>query len=208
MSSKGKGKSKRWLQRQAQDVYVKQAKLQGYRSRAAFKLSEINDKHKILRSGMTILDLGAAPGGWSQVAKELVGAKGAVYAIDLLPMEDIPGVEILLGDLQDDSLFERVLADNPDGFDLVISDMAPNLTGITVTDQARSIGLAELALDLVQQRSKPGGDFLIKVFQGQGFTEYLRMLRESFSKVVVCKPKASRPESQEVYLLAKGFKGP
>lgn len=204
MSSKGKSKS--WHQRQEQDIYVQQARKQGYRSRAAFKLLEINEKHKLFRPGMVVLDLGAAPGGWSQVAAKLIGRKGSIYAIDLLPMEEIPNVEILRGDLQDDSLFEKVLADNPDGFDLVISDMAPNLTGIPVTDQARSIALSELALELVQQRIKPGGDFLIKVFQGQGFTEYLRLLREQFDKVVVCKPKASRPKSQEVYLLARGFK--
>ena len=198
-------KTKKWVARQQNDVYVKQARAYGYRSRAAYKLLEINDKHKILLPAMRVLDLGAAPGGWSQVAFEIVGVKGLVLAVDILPITDIPGVSILQGDLLDENLFTNLVEKYKDNFDLVISDMAPNLSGIGVSDQAKMISLADMALEIVKERLNFGGNFLLKLFHGQGFDSYVSLLRKSFSNVLIIKPKASRNESREVYCLAKGY---
>lgn len=195
--------SGRWLNRHFSDVYVKKAQELGYRSRAAFKLLEIQERDRILRPGMVVVDLGAAPGGWSQVAAKLV-QRGRVVALDILPMDPVSGVEFIQGDFTDEAVLARLtetLADQPVG--LVMSDMAPNISGVRAVDQPRTIYLAELALDFAQRALAPGGDMLIKVFQGEGYEAYVASLRRMFAKIIVRKPKASRPESREVYLLAR-----
>lgn len=200
--------SRRWLDRQFSDPYVKRAQEQGLRSRAAYKLLEIQDKDRLIRPGMRILDLGAAPGGWSQVAARLVGDKGRVYALDLLAMEPIAGVTVLQGDFREDAVLAElrsVLDGSP--IDLVLSDMAPNLSGATAVDQPRAMYLAELALDLAREVLKPGGALAVKLFQGEGFDGFLRELRGLFAQVLSRKPKASRPESRELYLVGKGYRG-
>jgi len=199
--------SQRWLDEHENDVYVQRARQDGYRSRATYKLLEINEKDRLFRPGMTVVDLGAAPGGWSQMAARLVGDKGHVVAMDILPMDGLAGVDFLQGDFREQEVLEQLLKMIGDqGVDLVISDMAPNISGMGVVDQPRAMYLTELALDMARQVLKPGGDFLVKVFQGEGFDEYMRDVRSSFSKVITRKPKASRPRSREVYLLARGFK--
>jgi len=199
--------SQRWLDEHENDVYVQRARQDGYRSRATYKLLEINDKDRLIKPGMTVVDLGAAPGGWSQMAARLVGDKGHVVAMDILPMDGLAGVDFLQGDFREQEVLEQLLKMIGDqGVDLVISDMAPNISGMGVVDQPRAMYLTELALDMARQVLKPGGDFLVKVFQGEGFDEYMRDVRSSFSKVITRKPKASRPRSREVYLLARGFK--
>ena len=199
--------SGRWLQEHEADEYVLRARKEGYRSRAAYKLLEINDKDCLLRDGMTVIDLGSAPGGWSQVANKLVGNKGKVVALDILPMEPIAGVEFIQGDFRDDDVFSDLLSRvENSGVDLVISDIAPNISGMAAMDQPRAMYLAELALDTARQVLKPGGVFLVKLFQGEGYEEYLKDVRTSFAKVLIRKPKASRARSREVYLLASGFK--
>ena len=199
--------SQRWLARNARDEYVKRARREGARSRAAYKIEEIDRRDHLLHPGMTVVDLGAAPGGWSQYAKARVGAAGRVLALDILPMEAIPGVEFLEGDFTEqpvlDSLMERLPGH---AVDLVISDMAPNMTGVPSVDQARSMELTELALDFAHQTLKPGGTVLIKTFQGEGFNEFYAKMRGQFAKIVTRKPQASRSESREIYLLGKGFK--
>lgn len=198
--------SNRWLQEHFNDAYVKRAQQEGYRSRAVFKLLEIQDKDKLLRPGMTVVDLGAAPGGWSEVAVGLVGDRGRVVALDILPMDAIAGVEFIQGDFREDEVLERLIecvGNRP--VDLVMSDMAPNISGTKAVDQPRAMYLAELALDLARRVLAPGGDFLVKVFQGEDFDTYLREVRESFGKVMIRKPKASRPRSREVYLLARNY---
>jgi 23S rRNA (uridine2552-2'-O)-methyltransferase len=200
--------SGRWLDRQHRDPYVQKARKAGARSRAIFKLEELDRRDRLLKPGMTVVDLGAAPGGWSQYAAQRVGARGRVIALDILPMDPIPGVEILEGDFTAEAVLHELegrLEGRP--ADLVISDMAPNMTGIGITDQARSMMLAELALEFAAQTLKPGGALLMKVFQGEGFPALLKALRARFSEVGTRKPRASRPESRELYLLAKGFKG-
>lgn len=188
------------------DPFVQQAQEQGLRSRAAFKLEEIQRRDHILHPGMIVVDLGAAPGGWSQLARRCVGAQGRVIALDLLPMEALAGVEFIQGDFREDETLQGLRAYvGVDGVDLVISDMAPNISGIRVVDQPRAMLLAELALDLAHEELKEGGDLLVKVFQGSGFQEFQQTLRESFRRVVVRKPKASRPKSREVYFLARGY---
>ena len=197
--------SKAWMHEHVTDPYVQRAKAEGWRSRAAFKLMEIGDKDRLLRPGMLVVDLGAAPGGWSQVAAERVGATGRVLAIDLLEMAPIPGVEVIQGDFGDDAILadlEARMGGRP--ADLVISDMAPNISGIASTDQARSVLLAELALDFAVRHLKPGGDLLVKLFQGEGFDRFRAGMGEAFERVVVRKPKSSRDRSSEVYLLGKG----
>lgn len=197
--------SKAWMHEHVTDPYVQRAKAGGWRSRAAFKLMEIDDKDRLLRPGMLVVDLGAAPGGWSQVAAERVGATGRVLAIDLLEMAPIPGVEVIQGDFGDDAILadlEARMGGRP--ADLVISDMAPNISGIASTDQARSVLLAELALDFAVRHLKPGGDLLVKLFQGEGFDGFRAAMGEAFERVVVRKPKSSRDRSSEVYLLGKG----
>ncbi len=193
-----------WLNEHVHDPYVKLAQKQGYRARAAFKLLEINEKDKLINADTVLADLGSAPGSWSQVAMELIGPRGRVFALDILPMEPVNGVEFIQGDFREEEILQQ-LVDllNGQKLDLVISDIAPNMSGNTVTDQARSFYLCELAYDFAINHLKPGGHFLIKVFQGAGYQEYVKLLRESFAEVVVRKPKASRDRSNEIYLLAR-----
>lgn len=200
--------SSRWLKEHVNDPYVKQAQKDGYRSRAAYKLLELIEKDKLIRPGMLVMDLGSAPGGWSQVAGRLVGDKGRVLASDILPMDSLENVDFIQGDFTDDKVFQQIL-DKLDGRqpDLIISDIAPNISGVAAADQASSMYLVELVLDMVRQVLKPGGNFAVKVFQGEGSDEFLKDVRTSFEKVVVRKPDASRSRSSEVYFVAKGFKG-
>lgn len=199
--------SHRWLKEHEDDVYVRRAREEGYRSRAVYKLLEINEKDKLIRPGMVIVDLGAAPGGWSQVAARIVGERGKVIALDILPMEPLANIEFIEGDFREQEVLDRLLAAIGERrVDLVISDMAPNISGMGEVDQPRAMYLAELALELAQQVLRPGGDFLAKVFQGAGFDDYVRALRQHFTTVTTRKPKASRPRSREVYLLARKFK--
>ena len=193
-----------WLNEHVHDTYVKLAQKQGYRARAAFKLLEINEKDKLITADTVLADLGSAPGSWSQVAMESIGPRGRVFAMDILPMEPVKGVEFIQGDFREEEVLQQ-LVDllNRQKLDLVISDIAPNMSGNTVTDQARSFYLCELAYDFAINHLKPGGHFLIKVFQGAGYQEYVKLLRESFAEVVVRKPKASRDRSNEIYLLAR-----
>jgi len=200
--------SKQWLKEHFDDVYVKLAQEQGYRSRASFKLLEIQQQDKLIKKGMTVVDLGAAPGGWSQVAAELVGDKGRVIASDILKMDSLAGVEFLQGDFTEDEVLDRLLETlGENAADLVISDMAPNMSGMKDIDQPRVMHLVELALDLAKAVLKPDGGFLAKVFQGEGYEALSRELRDDFSAVKVRKPKASRARSSEIYLLASGFRG-
>ncbi len=199
--------SQRWLQEHERDVYVKRAREEGYRSRAVFKLEEIQRTDRLLRPGMTIVDLGAAPGGWSQYAAKLLRGKGRIVALDILPMDEIVGVEFIQGDFAQDAVLEQLharLAGMP--VDLVLSDIAPNMSGIADVDHDRSMYLVELALDFSRQHLAPHGDFLTKVFQGRGFQPFMKMLRESFGSVKVRKPPASRQRSSELYLLARDFR--
>lgn len=198
--------SRKWLDRQHSDPYVKQAQREGYRSRAAYKLLEIQEKDRILRPGIRVLDLGAAPGSWCQIAARLVGPSGSVVALDLLPMDPLPGVSILQGDFREPEMLERLCATlGGEPLDLVLSDMAPNITGMSVVDQPRAMYLVELSLELARLRLQPGGSLVVKVFQGTGFDEVLLELRQSFARVVSRKPKSSRSQSRELYLVAKGF---
>jgi 23S rRNA (uridine2552-2'-O)-methyltransferase len=199
--------SKAWMREHVTDVYVKRAKAEGYRSRAAYKLIEIDQRERLLRPGQLVVDLGAAPGGWSQVAAQRVSAAGRVLAIDLLGMAPIPGVEFVQADFSADEGLARILALLGDRqAELVLSDMAPNLSGIAVTDAARMSLLAELGLEFAAAHLRPGGDFLIKVFHGRGFEELRRAMRPLFEQVLVRKPGASRERSSEVYLLGRGKK--
>jgi 23S rRNA (uridine2552-2'-O)-methyltransferase len=196
------------MARHVSDPFVKKAQLDGYRSRSAYKLTELNEKDRLIRPGMRIMDLGSAPGGWSQVAGKLVGAKGRVLATDILPMEPIKNVDFIQGDFNDEAVVARLLEWLGGGkFDLIISDIAPNITGIDSADQASSMYFLELALDTVRQTLKPGATFVAKMFQGSGSDQYVKDLRTSFEKVLIRKPAASRAESREVYIVAKGFKG-
>ena len=197
-----------WLQQHVNDPYVKQAQKDGYRSRASYKLIQLNEKDKLIRPGMLIVDLGSAPGGWSQVAAKLVGAKGKVIATDILPMDPLKNVDFILGDFTEQAVVDQILArlENRKP-DLIICDIAPNISGIDVADQASSMYLVELALDMARQVLKSKGDFVAKVFQGAGSEAYLKELRRSFEKLLIRKPAASRPRSREVYVVAKGFKG-
>ena len=200
--------SSAWLQRHVNDPYVKQAQKDGFRSRSAYKLIELNVKDKLIRPGMRIMDLGAAPGGWSQVAGRLVGEKGRVLATDILPMDPLKNVDFIQGDFTDAAIVQRLLAWLEGAkFDLVVSDIAPNITGIDSADQASSMYFLDLALDTVRVALKPGATFVAKMFQGAGSDDYLRQLRASFDKVLIRKPAASRPKSREVYIVAKGFRG-
>ena len=194
--------SKAWMREHVTDPFVKRANAEGYRSRAAYKLQQIADRDKLLKAGMTVVDLGAAPGGWSQVAAKAVGPAGRVIAVDLLEMAQVPGVTVIRGDFQDDDTLaavERALEGR--AVDLVISDMAPNLSGIAAVDQARAAALAELALDFALKHLKPHGNFLVKLFQGAGYDELVATLRRSFVELHTRKPDASRSRSSEVYLL-------
>jgi 23S rRNA (uridine2552-2'-O)-methyltransferase len=199
--------SGRWLQEHFDDHYVKEAQRLGYRSRAAFKLLEILEKDKLVKKGMTVLDLGAAPGGWSQIITELVGGRGVVLASDILPMDTLPDVTFIQGDFTEEPVFNELMAAlAPSKADLVISDMAPNMSGMREVDQPRGMYLVELALDMAVQSLKPGGAFICKVFHGEGFDDYVREARSHFKRVVSRKPAASRPRSREVYLVGTGFK--
>jgi 23S rRNA (uridine2552-2'-O)-methyltransferase len=197
-----------WLLRHVNDPYVKQAQKDGYRARSAYKLIELNEKDRLIRPGMRIMDLGSAPGGWSQVAGKLVGARGRVLATDILPMDALPNVDFIQGDFTEDVIVQQLL-DWLGGakFDLIISDIAPNTTGIDSADAAKSIYLLELALDVARRTLKSHADFVAKMFQGSGSDQFLKELRTHFGKVMVRKPAASRKESREVYVVAKDFKG-
>lgn len=200
--------SHRWLQEHVNDPYVKKAQKDGYRARSSYKLIELNEKDRLIRPGMLVIDLGAAPGSWSQVAAVLVGDKGRVLATDILPMDPLRNVDFIQGDFREESVLNQILEHLKGArVDLVLSDMAPNISGIDSADQASSIYLLELALDMVRRVLKPGGVFAAKLFQGAGSDEYLKELRTAFEKVSIRKPAASRPRSREVYLVAKGFKG-
>ena len=199
--------SRQWLDRHFNDEYVKKAQKAGYRSRAAFKLMEIQEKDRVIKPGMRVVDLGAAPGGWSQIARDLVGDQGQVIALDILPMDPIAGVDIIQGDFREEeplAQLRNLLGAEP--VDLVISDMAPNVTGMASVDQPRAMYLCELALDFARESLKPGGGFVIKVFQGAGFDEYIKSVRQSFGRVVSRKPASSRSKSREIYLVAGNFK--
>lgn len=200
--------SARWLREHFSDEYVKRAQQEGYRSRAVYKLLEINEKDRLVRPGLTVVDLGAAPGGWSQLAVKLMGGQGVVIALDILPMEPLAGVEFIQGDFREMAVLEHllaVLAHRP--VDLILADMAPNTSGVKAIDQPRGMYLNELALDFARRCLRPGGDFLLKAFQGEGFDAFLKELRMVFASVAPRKPKASRARSAEQYLLARNYHG-
>lgn len=200
--------SSRWLQEHVSDPYVKRAQRDGYRARSAYKLLELDKRDRLLRPGMTVVDLGAAPGSWSQVAAAAVGETGRVVATDILPMDAIRGVEFIQGDFREESVLKQVLdALGGARADLLLSDLAPNLSGVAPADQAASLYLLELALDLAGRILKPGGQFVGKLFQGAGSDEYLKQLRQAFAKVSIRKPDSSRSRSREVYFVARGFRG-
>ena len=202
-----KSKNRDWIKQHLNDPYVKQAQKDGYRSRASYKLLEIIDKERMIRPGMTVVDLGSAPGGWSQVASRMVGHEGRVHALDILPMDPVAGVDFILGDFTEQEIFDQLLkliGNRP--VDLVISDMAPNLTGAKAVDQPAMMYLAELGIDLTCQVLKPEGVFIAKLFQGEGFDQFVRHVRTLFNSVSMKKPDASRAKSREVYLVAKGLK--
>lgn len=200
--------SARWLKEHFDDPFVRRAQAEGLRSRAAFKLDELLQRDRLLKPGMSVVDLGAAPGGWSQLLRERLGDNGRIIALDILPMQGIGGVEFIEGDFREDAVLEALQARlNGSRLDLVLSDMAPNISGIEVADQARAMHLAELAADFAHKCLKPEGSLLVKLFQGRGFDEYLRDLRGGFARVTLRKPQASRARSREVYALATGWKG-
>jgi 23S rRNA (uridine2552-2'-O)-methyltransferase len=199
--------SNQWMQEHFDDIYVKMAKTQGYRSRAVFKLAEIQEKDQLIKPDMNIVDLGAAPGGWSQYARQIIAKKNKIIALDILPMETIEDVFFIQGDFTEQNVYTQLMTVLDGGvINLVLSDMAPNMSGNKDVDQARSMYLCELALETARSILCKNGSFLVKVFQGSGFDAYHRDIQQSFSKVVVRKPKASRPRSNEVYILAKSFK--
>lgn len=199
--------SQRWLARNAKDPYVKRARQEGARSRAIYKLEEIDLRDRLLRPGMTVVDLGAAPGGWSQYVKTRVGDSGRVLALDILPMEPIVGVDFIEGDFTQQPVLDLLIRRLQGTLaDLVISDMAPNMTGVAAVDQSRVMNVAELALDFADKALKPGGSLLIKTFQGAGFNEFHAQMRRRFEKLVSRKPSASRAESKEIYLLGRVFR--
>lgn len=198
-------KSKVWMQEHVNDPWVQRAQAEGWRSRAAFKLIEIDDKSHLLKPGMTVVDLGSAPGSWSQVASKRIQPGGRLIGLDLLPMEPLRDVEFIQGDFREEAVLRALEASlNGRSIDLVLSDMAPNISGIAASDQARGMHLAELTLEFSVQHLKPGGDLLVKVFQGSGFTELRKMLTEAFETLQTKKPAASRDRSAETYLLARG----
>ncbi|MFK7828550.1 MAG: 23S rRNA (uridine(2552)-2'-O)-methyltransferase RlmE [Congregibacter sp.] len=201
---KKRSSSKAWLREHREDPYVQRAAKEGYRSRACYKLLELQQKDRLIRPGMSVLDLGSAPGSWSQVASELVGHKGRVIASDILPMDSLAGVDFIQGDFTEDAVFQQLCAQmGNEGIDLVISDMAPNMSGVSAVDQPRAMYLVELALDMASRVLSPGGSFVAKVFQGEGFDALMRDTRRQFGRVLTRKPEASRPRSREVYLVAR-----
>ena len=200
--------SGRWLREHFSDEYVIKSQKEGYRSRASYKLKEIDDRDKLIKPGNLVVDLGSAPGGWSQVAAERVGHKGRVVASDILLMDGLADVEFIQGDFTDEAVFNRILdAINSEPVDLVISDMAPNMSGMKAVDQPRAMYLAELAYDMALSVLRPGGSFITKIFMGEGFDQYMKDARIKFGKVLTRKPDSSRARSPEVYLVAKKFKG-
>jgi 23S rRNA (uridine2552-2'-O)-methyltransferase len=200
--------SKKWMDEHVSDPYVKKAQADGYRSRASYKLIEINDKDKLFQAGSVVMDLGSAPGGWSQVIAPVIGDSGHLVASDILYMDSIIGAHFIQGDFTEESVYNEILAAlNGEKVDVVVSDMAPNLSGVKTTDQYSSIYLVELALDMARNVLKPNGNFCAKVFQGVGYEAYVKEVRQSFQKVVIRKPEASRKRSREVYVVGKGFKG-
>ncbi|MEH6542503.1 MAG: 23S rRNA (uridine(2552)-2'-O)-methyltransferase RlmE [Porticoccaceae bacterium] len=207
MGKSKSGSSRRWLQEHEADHYVQKARKDGYRSRASYKLLELDTKNRLLKPGMTVVDLGAAPGGWCQVAAEKIGSKGRIIACDILPMDNLADVEILCGDFTEEAVLaelETMVGGAP--IDLVMSDLAPNVSGIKEVDQPRSMYLVELALEFAHQVLRPGGVFVTKVFQGEGSDALLKEVRQGFQKVTIRKPEASRPRSREVYWVATGFR--
>ena len=202
-----KSKNRSWIKQHVKDPYVKQSQVDGYRSRASYKLLEIVEKDRLIQSGMTVVDLGSAPGGWSQVAARLVGHTGRVHALDLLPMDSIAGVDFIQGDFTEEDIFDellKIIENRP--VDLVISDMAPNLSGNKAVDQPAVMYLAELAVELAEKVLTSNGVFIAKLFQGQGFDPFVLQVRTLFNGVSIVKPDASRSRSREVYLVAKGLK--
>jgi 23S rRNA (uridine2552-2'-O)-methyltransferase len=200
--------TRNWMAEHVRDPYVRKAQVDGYRSRATYKLLELDDKHRLLRSGMTVVDLGAAPGGWSQLAASRVGASGMVVALDRLAMDPVEGVQVLEADFEEESGLAALLEALPDGrADLVMSDMAPNLSGVRGADQARASALAELALDLTEQVLRPGGALVVKLFHGEGFDAWVAAARKRFRRVAVRKPDASRSRSREVYAVCEDYRG-
>lgn len=207
MTKKRSASSKRWLHEHRSDTYVQQARHEGYRSRAVYKLEELDQRDHLLRPGISIVDLGAAPGGWSQYIGRRLGGRARLVALDILPMDPVPGATLIQGDFREPEVLAQLeAAVGETKVDLVLSDMAPNISGVDAADQAGSVHLAELALDFARSRLKPGGVLVTKLFQGEGFDEHLRHLRQSFEKVVLRKPKASRPRSREIYLVARGLR--
>jgi 23S rRNA (uridine2552-2'-O)-methyltransferase len=199
--------SARWLAEHASDEFVKRAQREGWRSRAVFKLAQIQESERLLRLGIRCVDLGAAPGGWSQYAARIVGGTGRIVATDILPMDAIPGVDFVQGDFRDEEVLQRLLSSiGASKVDLVLSDMAPNMAGIDAVDQPRSMYLAELALEFADRVLVPGGDVLVKLFQGAGFDSLIKDTRRRYGRVVMKKPKASRTRSPEIYLLARQFR--
>jgi 23S rRNA (uridine2552-2'-O)-methyltransferase len=199
--------SKRWLAEHEADEFVRRARLAGWRSRAVFKLEEIQNKDNIIRPGMTVVDLGAAPGAWSQYVMHVMGGKGKLLALDILPMDPIAGVTCIQGDFRDEDVLEELEADlGGRRVDLVLSDMAPNISGMSAVDQPRAMYLAELALDFARKHLVEGGAFVAKVFQGEGFQQFVAELRQSFETVRIRKPAASRPRSREVYSVARNYR--
>ena len=197
-----------WLKRHVNDPYVKQAQKDGYRSRASYKLLEVQEKYKLIRPGMSVVDLGAAPGGWSQVTSRLIGGQGRLIASDILEMDSIPDVTFIQGDFTQDEVLAQILETVGNSqVDLVISDMAPNMSGTPEVDMPKAMFLCELALDLAARILKPGGNFVIKVFQGEGFDAYVKDARQKFDKVQMIKPDSSRGSSREQYMLAWGYRG-
>ena len=211
MASARPKNSRDWVQRHLSDPYVKRAQAEGYRSRSVYKLTEIDAKEKLVKAGMTVVDLGSAPGGWSQWVVKQVGTKGKLVAIDLLDMDPVAGVHFIKADFSDAAGLNAVIAaigGEDSKVDLVISDMAPNLTGVVITDQARLFTLGELAMEFAVKFLKPNGVFLVKVFQGEGFEPYVKTLRSHFKRVAAKKPDASRGESRETFLMARELKLP
>lgn len=207
MTRKRRASSARWLNEHESDPYVREARVRGYRSRARFKLEEIDRRDELVRGGMTVVELGAAPGGWCEYVRPRLGPSGRLVAVDLLPMQPIPGVEFLQGDFEEAALLaevERRMGEA--GVDLVLSDMAPNISGVTVADQAAAMRLAELAAAFARDHLKPGGALLVKVFEGDGLQEFVRELRAIFAKVAMRKPRASRARSRELYVLARNYR--
>lgn len=207
MVKKRSASSKRWLAEHENDPYVLKSRREGYRSRAAYKLEELDQRDRLLRPGIVVVDLGAAPGAWTQYIQRRLGERVRLVALDVLPMDPVPGVAVVQGDFREAEVLRRLEAALGDAkVDLVLSDMAPNISGIDSADQAGTVYLAELALEFAKEHLRPGGVLVVKLFQGEGFDEYLKLLRQTFAKVALRKPRASRARSREIYLVARGLR--